>query len=211
MLKGQLTRTAILEQAFETAARIGFDGLSLATLAQDTSMSKSGLYAHFKSKEALQQAVLELATERFATMVVRPALRERRGEARLRALFEGYLAWICGSATRGYCLFMALGQEYRDRPGPIRERVVQALGAWHGVIARVVEGAIAVGELPPDTDARQFAFEMVGIGMSFQQSFQLLGRADAQLLARDAFDGLLARSRLPKGRPSGRHQVAARV
>jgi len=211
MLKGQLTRTAIIEQAFETAAKVGFDALSLATLAQDTNMSKSGLYAHFKSKEALQQAVLELATEHFAAIVVRPALRAPRGEARLRALFDGYLGWIGGTAARGYCLFIALGQEYRHRPGPIRERVVQVFDAWHGVIARVVEGAVATGELAPGTDARQLAFEFVGIGMSFQQSFQLLGRADAQTLARNAFEALLERARAPRNRAAGQQASASVV
>lgn len=94
MQKGQLTRSAIIAQAFDTATRIGFEQLSLAELAASTDMSKSGLYAHFKSKEALQQAVLELAIERFTAMVVQPALRQPRGVPRLRALFEGQLEWI---------------------------------------------------------------------------------------------------------------------
>jgi AcrR family transcriptional regulator len=195
MQKGQLTRNAIIEQAFDTATRVGFEQLSLASLAADTNMSKSGLYAHFKSKEALQQAVLELATERFATMVARPAMRLPRGVPRLEALFEGYLNWLGGTVTQGRCLFMALGQEYRDKPGAIRDQVVQSLKDWHSTIARVVTDGIEEGQLAPDVDARQFAFDMVGIGMSFQQSFKLLGRADAEAMARRSFASLLDRTR----------------
>ncbi len=197
MQKGQLTRNAIIEQALDTAAKVGFEQLSLATLAADTNMSKSGLYAHFRSKEALQQAVLELAAERFTDIVVRPAMRYPRGLPRLQALFDGYLNWLGGSVTRGRCLFMALGQEYRDRPGVIRDLVVQSLKDWHGTIARVFNDAMEDGALPPGQDPRQFAFDMVGIGMSFQQSFKLLGREDAELMARRAFAALLARAGVP--------------
>src|SRR5262245_61558535 len=111
MQKGQFTRTAIIEQALESASKVGFEQLSLAALAADTSMSKSGLYAHFKSKEALQEAVLERAAERFGEIVVLPAMRAARGLPRLQTLFEGYLEWIGGNATGGRCLFMALAQE----------------------------------------------------------------------------------------------------
>ncbi|MGO4330513.1 TetR/AcrR family transcriptional regulator [Cupriavidus sp. 2TAF22] len=191
MQKGQLTRAAIVEQALDTASQVGFDQLSLATLAADTSMSKSGLYAHFKSKEALQQAVLALAVERFADVAVRPALRQPRGTRRLQALFDGYLLWLGGSINKGRCLFMALSQEYRDRPGATRDLVVQSLKDWHSVIARAVSDAIEEGDISPAQDPRQFAFEMVGIGMSFQQSYKLLGREDSEVMARRAFDALL--------------------
>lgn len=196
MQKGQLTRAAIIEQALDTAAQIGFEQLSLATLAADTSMSKSGLYAHFKSKEALQQAVLALALERFSDVVFRPAMRLPRGTRRVQALFEGYMLWLGGSVNKGRCLFMALGQEYRDRPGAVRDQVVQSLKDWHSLIARAVTDAIEEGDLSPAQDARQFAFEMVGIGMSFQQSYKLLGREDAETMARRAFDALLRRAEL---------------
>lgn len=194
MQKGQLTRIAIIEQALDTAAKVGFEQLSLATLAADTNMSKSGLYAHFKSKEALQQAVLELAIERFTEIAVRPAMRQPRGVPRLQALFDGYLDWLGGTVTQGRCLFMALGQEYRDKPGTIRDLVVQSLKDWHGTIARVFNDAVEDGAIAPGQDARQFAFDVVGIGMSFQQSFKLLGREDAEQMARRAFAALLARA-----------------
>jgi AcrR family transcriptional regulator len=201
MQKGQLTRNAIIEQAFEAASRLGFESLSLADLAADTGMSKSGLYAHFRSKEALQQAVLEHAIEHFAQIAVRPALRQPRGLPRLQTLFAGYLEWLAGTATRGHCIFMALGQEYRDRPGIIRDELVQSMKDWHSTIAQVVRDAADEGVLAAGTDAPQFAFDMVGIGMSFQQSFKLLGRADAENMAQRAFAALLVRNgaTLPTG------------
>ncbi|MFJ5383580.1 TetR/AcrR family transcriptional regulator [Cupriavidus sp. CER94] len=191
MQKGQLTRTAIIEQALQSATQVGFEQLSLATLAADTNMSKSGLYAHFKSKEALQEAVLARAMERFSEIVVQPAMRQDRGVARLETLFDGYLAWIAGAVIEGGCVFMALSQEYRNRPGVIRDRLVQAFKDWHSTIVRVVTDAVDEGDLRTDTDARQFAFEMAGIGMSFQSSSRLMARADAEVMARRAFGRLV--------------------
>ncbi|MBF6987976.1 MULTISPECIES: TetR/AcrR family transcriptional regulator [Cupriavidus] len=194
MQKGQLTRHAIIQQALDTATKVGFEQLSLATLAADTNMSKSGLYAHFKSKEALQQAVLDLAIERFGEIVVRPAMRHPRGMPRLQAMFEGYLEWLGGTVTQGRCLFMALGQEYRDRPGTIRDLVVQSLKDWHSTVARMAADAVDEGQFGTSVEPRQFAFELSGIGMAFQQSFKLLGRADAEAMARRAFGALVARA-----------------
>ncbi|WP_315904127.1 TetR/AcrR family transcriptional regulator [Cupriavidus gilardii] len=190
-----MTRSAIIAQAFDTATRIGFEQLSLAELAASTDMSKSGLYAHFKSKEALQQAVLELAIERFTAMVVQPALRQPRGVPRLRALFEGQLEWIGSTDSGGRCLFMALGQEYRDRPGVIRDMLVRALKDWNGIVVRVAADAIQDGSLGADEEPRQIAFEMAGIVMAFQQSLKMLGRADAQAMARRAFQSLVTRGK----------------
>jgi AcrR family transcriptional regulator len=191
MQKGQLTRTAIIEQAFRSATQVGFEQLSLATLAADTNMSKSGLYAHFKSKEALQEAVLEHAMERFGEIVINPAMRQRRGAPRLLALFDGYLAWLGGTVVEGRCIFMALSQEYANRPGVIRDKVVQAFKDWHSTIVRVIGDAVDEGVLRADTDAHQFAFEMEGIGMSFQSSFKLMGRSSAETMARRAFARLV--------------------
>ena len=191
MQKGQLTRTVIIEQALQAASQVGFEQLSLASLAADTNMSKSGLYAHFKSKEALQEAVLGRAMERFSEIVVQPAMRVDRGAGRLETLFDGYLTWIAGAVSEGGCVFMALSQEYRNRPGVIRDKLVQAFKDWHSTIVRVVTDAIDEGDLRADTDARQFAFEMVGVGMSYHQASRLMARADAETMARRAFARLV--------------------
>jgi len=184
-------RNRIVWAAKRVLLEKGLDEASLATLAADTHMSKSGLYAHFKSKEALQEAVLARAMERFSEIVVQPAMRQNRGVARLQTLFDGYLAWIAGAVIEGGCVFMALSQEYRNRPGVIRDRLVQAFKDWHSTIVRVVADAVDEGDLRPDTDARQFAFEMAGIGMSYQSSSRLMARADAELMARRAFGRLV--------------------
>lgn len=191
MQKGQSTRATIIDQALQSATKIGFEQLSLATLAADTNLSKSGLYAHFKSKEALQEAVLARAMEKFSTIVVQPAMRERRGVARLECLFDGYMAWLAGTVIDGGCVFMTLSQEYRNRPGVIRDTVVQAFKDWHSTIVRVVGDAIDEGQLRRDMDPRQFAFEMTGIGMSFQSALKLMGRDDASVMARRAFARLI--------------------
>lgn len=193
MQKGRLTRQTILERAYAMARRVGFEQLSLANLAAETGMSKSGLYAHFRSKEALEQAVFDLAVERFTAMVVVPALRQPRGIARLRALFEGQLEWIGAADNEGRCFFMALSQEYRDRPGLIRDLLVKATYDWHGTVARVAALAIEEGALPADMAPRQVAFELAGIGMAYQQSLKLLGRDDALTMARRAFEALVNR------------------
>ncbi|MNV76268.1 hypothetical protein D3C71_1696070 [compost metagenome] len=161
-------------------------------------MSKSGLYAHFRSKEALQEAVLERAAERFNDVVVRPAMRQPRGARRLQGLFDGYMDWLGATVTEGRCLFMALSQEYRDKPGVIRDRVVQAFKDWHSTICRVITDAVEEGDLRADVDPRQFAFEMAGIGMSFQTSFKLMARSDAEAMARRAFARLLDDARITR-------------
>ncbi|HEY0783158.1 MAG TPA: TetR/AcrR family transcriptional regulator, partial [Thermoanaerobaculia bacterium] len=115
MTKGEQTRIEIVDRALALAGEVGLEELSLGVLAAGMNLSKSGLFAHFKSKEALQLAVLERAIDLFIQDVVVPALRQPRGEPRVRALFEGNMRWIL---NEGRCFFMALTQEFDDRPGP---------------------------------------------------------------------------------------------
>src|SRR5207247_6324762 len=120
MGKGELTRQAILERGLSLASRVGIEGLTIGALAETLALSKSGLYAHFKSKEALQLQVLDLAIERFTEVAVRPALAAPRGEPRGRALFDRWFRWVRDSRLAG-CPFVALATELDDRPGPVRE------------------------------------------------------------------------------------------
>src|SRR5881397_4373620 len=119
--KGEQTREAILTHALGLATRIGFEGLTIGRLAEDLQMSKSGLFAHFRSKEALQLEMLKLAGARMVDSVVKPALAAPRGEPRVRALFERWLAWPKGSGLAG-CIFVAMASELDDQVGPVRER-----------------------------------------------------------------------------------------
>ena len=124
MGKGDQTRDAILERAVRLASQVGLEGLTIGRLAGALDLSKSGLFAHFASKETLQVQTLERAAERFVEVVLRPALAEPRGEPRLRALFERWLRWPQEVSQPGGCIFVQAAVELDDRPGPARDRLV---------------------------------------------------------------------------------------
>jgi AcrR family transcriptional regulator len=195
--KGEQTRREIVDRALLLAGEVGLEGLSLGALAADLNLSKSGLFAHFKSKEVLQLEVVRHAIDRFVREVVLPALGAPRGEPRVQALFDRYLDWISGPARQGSCFFMALTQEYDDRPGPVRDLLVQSQRDWRLTLARAARIAAEEGHFRADLDADQFAFEVVGICMVYQQTFKLLAEARAEVLARTAWSALLARHRPP--------------
>jgi AcrR family transcriptional regulator len=193
--KGEQTRQEIVERALALAGEVGLEGLSLGVLAAGMNLSKSGLFAHFRSKEALQVEVLRRAIDNFIQDVVVPALRQPRGEPRLRRLFDLHLAWIHGNAGGGSCFFMALTHEYDDRPGPVRDLLVQSQRDWYDTIARAARAAVEEGHCHAGLDVDQFAYEFVGIGMVFQQVAKLLEDPRAEERARAAFEALLSRSR----------------
>ena len=130
MSKGDLTKSSILNHATDLASQVGLTGLSIGVLAKDLELSKSGLFAHFKSKEALQIQVLEHGAGISSMAVVRPALQQPRGEPRLRALFDGWLGWDQNGALPGGCVFVAAASELDDRPGPVRDRLVALQREW---------------------------------------------------------------------------------
>lgn len=197
MTKGAETRTQILDVALDRAAAIGLEGVTLGNLADDLGLSKSGLYAHFRSKEALQLAVLEEATRRFTKDVLEPALAAPRGEPRIAALFERWIAWFhTGDHPRG-CFFLSLAAEFDDRPGAVRDAVVATQRRWIAFLEGAAERAVAEGHFRADLDPRQFAFEYAAIGMSLQFSAKLIADPDAERRARTAFSSLLSRSRRP--------------
>jgi AcrR family transcriptional regulator len=195
MSKGEQTRREIVDRAFALAGEVGLEGLSLGNLAADLKLSKSGLFAHFRSKEALQLAVVHRAIERFVGEVVLPALARPRGEPRVRALMDRYVAWIRGPERQGSCFFMALTQEYDDRPGPVRDLLVESQRDWRRTLAKAARLAVEQEHFRADLDAEQFAYEVVGICMAFQQTYKLLGDANAEQQARAAFESLVTRSR----------------
>jgi AcrR family transcriptional regulator len=195
MSKGEQTRQEIVDRALAIATEVGLESLSLGALAASLDLSKSGLFAHFRSKEALQLDVVQRAIDNFIHEVIAPALRRPRGEPRVRALFDLNLAWIQGRERRGTCFFMALTQEYDDRPGPIRDLLVQSQRDWYDILARAVRIAVEERHFLADVDADQLAFEVVGIGMAYQQASKLLENPRAEEQARHAFEALIARSR----------------
>ena len=138
MRKGEATRATILDEAVQIASRTGFDGLSIGGLAEAVEMSKSGLFAHFRSKEQLQLQTMERARERFVDIVVRPALAGPRGEKRVRAVFDGWLTWS-RQALDGGCIFVAAAVELDDRPGPLRDALVANERDWLELLATVID------------------------------------------------------------------------
>ncbi len=191
--KGEETRERILDRAMALAGIIGLEGLTIGHLARETGMSKSGLFAHFASKEELQLKVIETARQRFARDVFLPALRATRGEPRIQELFDHWLAWE--KARVGGCPFTEASYELDDRPGPVRDALAAAQGEWVDALARAVEIAIDEGHFRDDVDPRQFACEMYGIFLAYHLYHRLLDAEDAADRARAAFDRLVAASR----------------
>ena len=195
MHKGADTRQAILDHAADLASKVGLGGLTIGVLADDLKLSKSGLFAHFRSKEALQIQVLDHAAEQFVETVVRPALAEPRGEARMRAIFERWLAWDKAGVLPGGCLFVAAATELDDRPGPVRDRLVELQREWIQVITVSFRRGIEAGRFRRDADAPQFAHDLYGIMLAFHHAARLLGDRRAEARARRAFDALLEAAR----------------
>ncbi len=191
MGKGEQTRQAILDEAFSLASCIGVGGLSIGVLAERTNMSKSGLFAHFGSKEELQLAVLRESQRRFADVVLRPALRQPRGLARLRAMLVNWLDWTRAVDLPGGCVINAAAAEFDDQPGALRDEVRNALLALRRSLGEIVAKAIETGELRPDTDIEQFVFELNGIYQATQQNRRLFNDPDADRRALAAFDRLV--------------------
>jgi AcrR family transcriptional regulator len=187
--KGAATRELILERAYAIACREGLEGLSIGALALATGMSKSGVFAHFGSREDLQLAVLDAGGQRFGESVLIPALRSPRGLARLRAIVGGWFDWV--RDNRHGCLIMGAVSEYDSRPGALRERVVALIERWRIDTARAVMMAVDAGELRADTDARQLAFEIFGIALALHQDTRLFDPKNARAQAERAFDRLL--------------------
>ena len=193
--KGEQTREAILTHALGLATRIGFEGLTIGRLAEDLRMSKSGLFAHFRSKESLQLEILKMAAARMVDSVVKPALAAPRGEARVRALFERWLAWEQSPGLPGGCPFMAASFELDDRPGPVRDYVVQNLRDWMDTLAGAARIAVQEGHFRADLDCAQFAHDCQGIGLAFVHASRLMRDPKARARAASAFETLLSASR----------------
>jgi AcrR family transcriptional regulator len=195
MGKGEQTRERILERAVQLASRDGLDGLTIGILAEDLGLSKSGLFAHFGSKEGLQLQVLESTVERFREEVVRPALKAPRGEARLRALFDHWMKWTNDPGLPGGCVMIQAAVELDDQPGPPRDFLVASMKDLHGMLAKAARLAVEAGDFRDDVDPAQFAFEFYGIILGYHHARRLLREPKAEARARAAFDRLLADAR----------------
>jgi AcrR family transcriptional regulator len=181
--KGEQTRAAILDRAVDLASAEGLEGLTIGRLAAELRMSKSGLFAHFGSKQELQLATIEAAAERFRAAVIEPALDAPEGAPRLRAMGERYLEHL--DLYSGGCFWGATSAEYDDRPGPVRDAIAGALDAWLGELER--QAGIAGVEQP-----ERFAFELYAVIMGANARYRLSGDPKVFDYARDALARLEA-------------------
>jgi len=194
MRKGELTRAAILDVALELASRTGLEGLTIGLLADKMSMSKSGVFAHFGSREDLQMEVIKLYHQRFEQEVFFPSVKEERGLPRLEAMFERWVRRVSVEIASG-CIYISGAVEYDDRPGPIREELVSMVRAWQGALLRCLQQAIDCGDLNSDTDAEQLVYEMYGLILALHHDARFLRSPGAIDRARAGFQRLIQNHR----------------
>ena len=195
--KGVQTRAAILDAALSLASQMGLEGLSIGALAEVAGMSKSGVFAHFGSREELQIAVVREYHRRFELEVFFPALREARGVPRLRALFEGWIRRVSVELDSG-CIYISGAVEFDDRPGPVRDALVGMVRAWQAALQRAIVLAIEAGHLRADTDVQQMLFEMHGLILALHHDAHLLRTPSAPQHARRGFERVIQHYLLAK-------------
>lgn len=182
--KGARTRESILRAAVDIASVEGLEGLTIGRLADDLNMSKSGLFAHFGSKEDLQLATVEMARQIFVDRIIRPALAQPEGIPRLLALCQGWLEHVKGKVFKGGCFFTAASFEFDSRSGPVRDAIAAAMRTWLQVLTRAIEGAQKAGHIKRSLDPAQFAFEIYSLAMGANWALQLLDDKSAMEKAR---------------------------
>jgi AcrR family transcriptional regulator len=193
--KGEDTRAQILAAAVQQASCCGFESLTIGTLAEKTGMSKSGLFAHFGSKQELQLAALDEAARMFTEEVFMPALKAPRGVKRLRALLENWITWPQRASLPGGCPVDQATREYVHTPGPMRDAAMERQKQLDRELTRAVQLAIETGELAPTTDARQVAFELVAIVLASYRVTAVRSEDEGLKNARVAFDRLIEANR----------------
>ncbi len=197
--KGQQTRAAILDAALGLASHMGLEGLSIGALAEVMRMSKSGVFAHFGSREELQISVIREYHNRFEDEVFYPAVREPRGLPRLAALFERWVRRVSMEIDSG-CIYISGAVEFDDRPGPVRDALAAMVLAWHAALERAIRIAIEEGHLRPDTDAQQMLFEIHGLILALHHDARFLRMPGALDRARAGFARVVAHYATAKGR-----------
>jgi AcrR family transcriptional regulator len=173
--KGERTRESVLHAAVHLASVEGLEGLTIGRLADELKMSKSGLFAHFGSKEDLQLATVEMARQIFTDYVIRPSLARPEGMPRLWALCENWLGHVEKKIFRGGCFFTAASFEFDSRPGPVRDRIVEAMRKWLNTLSQAIEGAQKAGHIRKNVDPQRLAFEIYSLAIGAHWGYELLG------------------------------------
>ncbi len=191
--KGRQTRAAILDAALALASQIGLEGLSIGALAEVAGMSKSGVFAHFGSREELQISVVREYHEKFEEEVFRPALQAERGLPRLRALFDRWLKRVSVEIDSG-CIYISGAVEFDDRPGPVRDALLTMVKTWQTALERAIRASVEAGHLHPQTDPEQLLFEIHGLILALHHDARFLRNAGAEGRARRGFERVIADS-----------------
>ncbi len=210
--KGQQTRATILDPALTLASHMGLEGLSIGALAEVTGMSKSGVFAHFGSRDELQIAVVREYHHKFEEEVFYPALREARGLPRLRALFDNWVRRVAVEIDSG-CIYISGAVEFDDRPGPVRDALVDMVQTWQDALERAIRIAVDEGHLKPDTDPAQMLFEVHGLILALHHDARFLRHPGAVERAKVAFRRVLANYAAPgalEAKPAAARKRVAR-
>lgn len=205
MQKGQQTKAAIVDAALGLATQIGLEGLSIGALAEVTQMSKSGVFAHFGSREELQISVVREYHARFEEEVFYPALQAPRGLPRLRAMFANWMKRTSVEIDSG-CIYISGAVEFDDRPGPVRDALASSVLAWHSAMKRAITGAVEEGHLRADVDEDQMLFEVHGLILALHYEARFLKSPGSIERANAGFDNILRRY----GADMGTAKAAAR-
>ena len=189
MTKGEDTKRTILDAGLKMATQLSLETVTIGNLAKETQMSKSGLFAHFQSKENLQVEILKHAGELFAQSVVIPSLLERAGIPRIKALVNNWIAW--STRMTGGCIFVSSSTEFSDRPGRVRDFILAQQESWIDSLRRMARSAIRVEDFREDVDCDQFAFEMYSLLLGFHYYDKLLNSAETRKRQSIALEQLL--------------------
>ncbi len=189
MSKGDDTHQAILQTGLDMASRVGLEQVTIGNLARESGLSKSGLYAHFQAKETLQIEILQLAGQIFAASVLVPALRSASGIDRIRRVVENWRAWNDNLA--GGCVFASACNEYKDRPGRVRDFVLAQQREWLASLQRLAQSAIEAGDFRSDIDTEQFAYELYANLLGFHLFQDMLDMPDAKQRQAKSLEQLL--------------------
>jgi AcrR family transcriptional regulator len=209
MRKGEQTRSAIVAAALELAARDGLEGLTIGALAERMTMSKSGVFAHFGSREELQINVLKEYERRFVDEVLRPSLASPRGLPRLQQILQLWIERTAIEATRG-CIWVSSATEYDDRPGAVRDELVAMVGRWKRELGRAIQQAIEAGALAAGTDPGELIFELYGVMLALHHDTRLLRSPDALARAQRLLERLLKHYQPPQTTASKQMKSARR-
>ena len=190
--KGQQTKAAIVDAALGLATQIGLEGLSIGALAEVMQMSKSGVFAHFGSREELQISVVREYHARFEEEVFYPAMNVARGLPRLRAMFDNWMKRTSVEIDSG-CIYISGAVEFDDRPGPVRDALASSVNTWLTAMRRAIDIATAEGHLRTDTDAAQMGFEIHALILALHYEARFLRSPESLKRALAAFEGIVAR------------------